>query len=54
MQFYIWVTVGPVTTIVIVLIGVLLTTANLNARCKESMDVIQAFLDKDANLRRPR
>jgi hypothetical protein len=28
-QFYIWATVGPVTTIIIVLIGVLLNNANM-------------------------
>ena len=66
-QFYISVAVMPVTTIVIVLIGVLLNNVNMNARFTDMntrfadmngrfsdlKDLIQAYSDRqDANLRR--
>lgn len=59
-QFYISVAVMPVTTIIIVLIGVLLNNANMNARLSDIngrfgdlKDLIQAYSDRqDANLRR--
>jgi hypothetical protein len=66
-QFYISAAVVPVTTIIIVLIGVLLNNANMNARFGDMnarfgdmdrrftdlKDLIQAYSDRqDANLRR--
>ena len=59
-QFYISVAVVPVTTIIIVLIGVLLNNANMNARFSDMnarfadmRDLIQANSERqDANLRR--
>ena len=59
-QFYISVAVVPVTTIIIVLIGVLLNNANMNARLadmdrriEDLKDLIKAYSDRqDANLRR--
>lgn len=41
----------PVSIIIIVMIGVLLNNANMNACCVEFVDLIKAFSDKqDANL----
>jgi len=59
-QFYISVAVMPVTTIIIVLIGVLLNNANMNGRFADMngrfadlKDLIQAHSNRqDANLRR--
>jgi hypothetical protein len=66
-QFYIYVTVVPVSTIIIVLGGVLLNNVNMNARFRdintsfpdidrrfaEIKDLIQACLDRqDGNFRR--
>ncbi|HEY6390084.1 MAG TPA: hypothetical protein VIX89_02330 [Bryobacteraceae bacterium] len=66
-QFYISVAVVPVTTIIIVMIGVLLNNANMNVRFGDMVgrfadintrftdlkDLIQAYSDRqDANLRR--
>jgi hypothetical protein len=66
-QFYISVGVMPITTIIIVLIGILLNNANMNARFGDMnarfadinarftdlKELIQAYADRqDANLRR--
>lgn len=52
-QFYISVGVMPVTTIIIVLIGVLLNNTTMNAGFADIKDLIQAHSDRqDANLRR--
>lgn len=64
MQFYISVAVVPVTTIIIVLIGILVNNTNMNARLSDMnarfgerfndvKDLIKAYSDRqDANLRR--
>ena len=50
-QFYIYVTVVPVSTIIIVLIGVLLNNANMNARFGDMNarfgDISARFADMD-------
>jgi len=45
-QFYISVAVMPLTTIVIVLIGVLLNNSNMNARISDLKDLFRAEIGK--------
>jgi hypothetical protein len=60
MQFYMSVAVVPVTTIIIVLIGILVNNNNMNARMSDMnarfndlKDLIKAYSERqDANLRR--
>ena len=48
-QFYISVAVMPITTIIIVLIGVLLNNSNMNARINDLKDLFRAEIAKTAS-----
>src|SRR5258708_2591010 len=53
LQFYISVAVVPVTTIIIVLIGVLLNSGTMNRRYDDLRDLIKAYAERqDASQRR--